>query len=92
MKEEMNRGRLRITLMVLQKKISSNASFEGSLSYRYSVDSGFEDESNVAGLVQQAQCRWDHGVKRNKMMPSTCFTHAIILIRLSCSVNFHNTI
>ena len=66
MKEEMNRGRLRIAMMVLQKKISSNASFEGSLSYRYSVDSGFEDESNVAGLVQQAQCRWDHGVKRNR--------------------------
>ena len=61
-KEEANRSRLRIALRVLQKKLKdSTVPFPSSLSHQCSLDSGFQDTSNTATLIQQAQCRWHPG-------------------------------
>lgn len=61
-KEEANRSRLRIALWVLQKKLKdSTVPLPSSLSHQCSLDSGFQDVSNTATLVQQAQCRWHPG-------------------------------
>ena len=61
-KEEASRSRLRIALRVLQKKLKdSTVPFPSSLSHQCSSDSGFQDTSNTATLIQQAQCRWHPG-------------------------------
>lgn len=63
MKEEASRSRLRIALRALLKKLKdSTTSSRSSLAHQCSSDSGFQDIDKTATFIQQAQCRWDHGL------------------------------